>query len=387
MLTGRALVQTVKQVDPMKSGIYTLPLVLSLVVSSIASGVITQKIGYYVPSMLAAPAIMSIGEGLLSTLDGDSPTSHWVAFQFLAGFGLGFGMQTSGLAIQTVLPREDVSTGIAINFFVQQLGGAVFTSVGQTILTNMLVSQLSGLPGFNAELIVKEGATELAAMVPPEDVHLVLGAYNNACRHIFWASMGLAFASLLCAFGMEWRSIKKGRNGPPGPPGAPRPGPPGPSPAESSGPDIEAGPTPGKPFFDGASGRKKSKSARRESILRPKSKAESKTEKRRTRSEGGKQAVLSKPNPDKSSSQRPKSSAGVSLTDERKDELLAGALRDWARYSRAQQAEKKGKEDNNHNKRGDGGRKEKAGKKSGEEEKRGRDEKKKDRKNPDLDDV
>ena len=375
ILTRRVLVQTVKQVDPMKSGIYTLPLVLSLVVSSIASGGITQKIGYYVPSMLVAPAIMSIGEGLLSTLDGDSPTSHWVAFQFLAGFGLGFGMQTSGLAIQTVLPREDISTGIAINFFVQQLGGAVFTSVGQTILTNMLVSQLSDLPGFNAELIVKEGATKLAAMVPPEDVAIVIGAYNNACRHIFLASMGLAFASLLCAFGMEWRSIKKGRNGPPGGPGGPKPGPPGPSPAGSSGPDLEAGPTPGKPFFDGASKHKKSKSARRDSILRPKSKAESKTEKRRTRSESGKQGVLSKPNPDKNS-QRPRSSAGVSLTDERKDELLAGALRDWARYSRAQD-EKKGNEGDS--KREDEGRKEKE-RESEEMENRGRDEKKKDSK-------
>jgi MFS family permease len=196
-------------------------LVLSLVVSSIASGIITQKIGYYVPSMLAAPVIMSVGEGLLSTLHRDSPTSHWVAFQFLSGFGLGFGMQTSGLAVQAVLPKEDVSTGIAINFFVQQLGGAVFTSVGQTILTNMLASQLSTVQGLSPELIVSEGATKLIEFVRPEDVHLVLDAYNNACRHIFLASMGLAFASLLCALGMEWKSIKKGRNnhtgGPPGP--------------------------------------------------------------------------------------------------------------------------------------------------------------------------
>ena len=374
----------------MKSGIYTLPLVLSLVVSSIASGGITQKIGYYVPSMLVAPAIMSIGEGLLSTLDRDSPTSHWVAFQFLSGFGLGFGMQTSGLAIQTVLPREDVSTGIAINFFIQQLGGAVFTSVGQTILTNMLVSQLSDLPGFSAELIVKEGATKLAAMVPPEDVALVIDAYNIACRHIFLASMGLAFAALLCAFGMEWKSIKKGRNkpGPPGPPGPPgRPGPPGPpnsaqpgssnqSPAESSNPNTEIGPTPGKPFFEGAKIHKKSKCSRGDSILRPKSRAESKAEKRQAKSEGRKQGVLSKRAPETSndkSSQRPKSSAGWSAaTVEKKDELLAGALRDWARYSKAQKEEEGKKtakeneeerENDKENERGGGEEKEKGEKK------------------------
>ncbi|KAK4156844.1 major facilitator superfamily domain-containing protein [Chaetomidium leptoderma] len=337
--------QTVKQVDPVKSGIDTLPLVLSLVVSSIASGGITQKIGYYVPSMLLAPALMSIGEGFLSTLNRDSPTSHWVAFQFLSGFGLGFGMQTSGLAIQTVLPREDVSTGIAINFFVQQLGGAVFTSVGQTILTNMLVSQLSHLPGLDPKLIVKEGATKLVHLVSPEDVVVVLDAYNNACRHIFLASMGLAFAALFCAFGMEWKSIKKGRNkpGPPGPSGPPNPAVLQDSPSiESSSPDSATGPAPGKPFFEG---RTRSKLSRRSS-MRPKSKDELKEGKRHTKYDGRKQGVLTKSVPDKGNDQRSGSSStrlGQAPADEKKDDLLlAGALRDWERYSKAQD-EKKGK--------------------------------------------
>ncbi|KAK4217782.1 MFS aflatoxin efflux pump [Rhypophila decipiens] len=229
--------QTVKLVDPLKSGIYTLPLVLSLVVSSIVSGIGTTKIGYYVPSMLLAPAIMSIGEGLMSTFDRDTPASHWIAFQFLSGFGLGFGMQTSGLAIQTVLPKEDVSAGIAINFFVQQLGGAVFTTVGQTILSNMLVSRLSDIPGVSADKIVGEGATDLVKLLPAEFKDRAIDAYNYACTRIFLAAMGLAFASLLCAFGMEWKSIKKGRQGPPGgggPPGTGAGGPRGPPAANSN---------------------------------------------------------------------------------------------------------------------------------------------------------
>lgn len=201
---------------------------LSLVVSSIIAGVGTTKIGYYVPSMLLAPTIMSVGEGLMSTFNRDTPASHWIAFQFLSGFGLGFGMQVSGLAIQTVLPKEDISAGIAINFFVQQLGGAVFTTVGQSILSNLLVSQLSDIPGVSADKIVGEGATDLVRLLPSEFTDRVIEAYNYACTRIFLAAMGLAFASLLCAFGMEWRSIKKGRQGPPGggPPSAG--GPPGP---------------------------------------------------------------------------------------------------------------------------------------------------------------
>jgi hypothetical protein len=194
------------------------------VASSILSGIFTQKVGYYVPSMILSPALMSVGEGLMSTWNRYTPQSRWIGYQFLAGFGLGFGMQTSGLAVQTVLPPADISTGIAINFFVQQLGGAVFTSVGQSLLTNLLASQLSGVPGLNPSSIVGQGATNLSSVVPSQYLGLVITAYNYACQRIFLASMGLAFVSLLCSLGMEWRSIKKGRQGPPG--GPPK-GPPG----------------------------------------------------------------------------------------------------------------------------------------------------------------
>jgi hypothetical protein len=216
-----APVQTVKLVDPLKSGIYTIPIVLSLVASSMISGFTTAKIGYYVPAMILSPTIMSIGEGLMSTFYPDTPSSKWIAYQFLTGFGLGFGMQTAGLAMQTVLPREDVSIGLAIAFFSQQLGGAVFVSVGQTILSNLLVSKLDGVPGLDAAAIVGSGATDLGRLVPPEFVDLVIEAYNYACTRIFLCALGLSGAALLCALGMEWRSIKKAQPGSPGGPGGP----------------------------------------------------------------------------------------------------------------------------------------------------------------------
>lgn len=212
--------QTAQGVDPLQSGIYTLPLVLSLVVSSALSGVITSRIGYYMPSMLICPVIMAVGEGLMSTFSPTTDSSRWIAFQFLTGFGLGFGMQTGALAIQTVLSMADVSTGIAINMFAQQLGGAVFSSVGQAILSNVLVAQLTGVDGLKADAIVTAGITNLLGHVRPEHRGLVIGAYNFACTRIFLAAVGLSCAALLCAFGVEWRSIKKPQAGSEGHKGA-----------------------------------------------------------------------------------------------------------------------------------------------------------------------
>ncbi|KAL5594358.1 hypothetical protein BROUX41_001293 [Berkeleyomyces rouxiae] len=201
--------QTVKHVSPVNSGVYTIPLMLSMIVSSVMSGIGIQKFGYYVPSMLLCPVIMAIGEGFLSTLDPDTSSSRWIAFQFLTGFGLGFGMQTVNLAVQTVMPKEDVSTGIAISFFSQQLGAAIFVSVGQSILSNLLRERLRGIPGINDRIVVSEGATHLHDLVGPRYQAQVASAYNHACTRIFFAGAMLCCGTFISALFMQWKSVKK----------------------------------------------------------------------------------------------------------------------------------------------------------------------------------
>ncbi|OGM50150.1 efflux pump antibiotic resistance protein [Aspergillus bombycis] len=205
--------QTVKLVSPVQSGICTLPVMLSMVVATFLAGLMTQKTGYYVPAMYLCPCILSVGLGLMSTFNRDTDSSHWIGYQFLSGFGLGFGMQVSGLVVQRVLPLADVPIGIALVFFLQQLGGSVFATIGQSILSNYLVSQLSDIPGRDPREIFSSGATNLASTVPPEYMVDVQQAYNGACTKIFLAAMGVSLAGLLAALGMEWKSIKRGKNG------------------------------------------------------------------------------------------------------------------------------------------------------------------------------
>ncbi|KAF7558973.1 hypothetical protein G7046_g5179 [Stylonectria norvegica] len=211
--------QAVKGVSPIKSGVYTIPLVLSITLSSAMSAAFTQRVGYFAPAMILCPCIMAVGEGLLSTFHPNTGSSHWIAFQFLTGYGLGFGMQTVNLGVQATLPKEDIPTGIATTFWAQQLGGAVFVPVGQTILSSCLVSRLSDIPGLDPQVILNTGATNLHTVVPSQYMGQVVSTYNYACTRIFLCAVGLSCAQLLCALCVKWISIKKGKGGPPGPPG------------------------------------------------------------------------------------------------------------------------------------------------------------------------
>ncbi|KAI1264235.1 MFS general substrate transporter [Xylariaceae sp. FL1019] len=211
--------QVVKGASATQSGVYTLPFVVSLVIGSTLSGAFTQKVGYYVPAMITSPSLLAIGQGLMSTFRVNEVLSHWIGFQVIAGFGLGIGMQASSLAAQAVLPMPDVPIGIAIMFFSQQLGGGIFTSVGQNLLSTYLVSHLTGIPGINPSTITSEGAADLVSSVAPEYRLKVKTVYNEAISKIFLTAMGVALVAVFSALFMEWKNVKK--TGPPkgGPPG------------------------------------------------------------------------------------------------------------------------------------------------------------------------
>jgi hypothetical protein len=209
--------QAIKDVSAVRSGIDTLPLVMSLVVASILAGAFTAKIGYYVPQIIACSIIMSIGAGMITTLTPESRHDKWIAYEFLFGFGLGFGMQQAGMAAQTCLAKKDVMTGVSLMFFTQGLGGAIFISIGQTVFTTSLISKFSALAASSdfsipPSMIVNTGATDLRDLIPVQYLPQALVAYNAALSDAFKVGVGCAAATILAGATMEWKDVRKLKN-------------------------------------------------------------------------------------------------------------------------------------------------------------------------------
>jgi len=100
-----------------QSGIHTLPMVLALVFASILTGILTSRIGYYVPFLIFGICITSVGAGLLTTLGIHTAVGQWVGYQILYGYGVGSSSQAPNMAAQTVFPRNEVSIGISVILF------------------------------------------------------------------------------------------------------------------------------------------------------------------------------------------------------------------------------------------------------------------------------
>ncbi|MCJ1416197.1 hypothetical protein MMC32_002532 [Xylographa parallela] len=218
LCTGAALIidsfylpiwfQAIKGNSAAQAGVRLLPYFLSTVVFVIGSGFAVSKLGYYTPFLISGNALLIIATGLLTTLRIDTTTGEWIGYQILVGGGTGLGLIQCNNAALTVLGKEDISTGVTILNFFAQVGGSIFVSICQTILSSTLKSQLaSTLPDFNATGIASSGATDIQSMVSAQQLPVLLDAYNAGIDNVFYCALGLSCLALIASFFVEWKSV------------------------------------------------------------------------------------------------------------------------------------------------------------------------------------
>ena len=203
--------QALKRYAPLSSGLATLPTILSLVVGTIIAGGLVQRLGYPAPFMYISAILASIGGGLISTWKIGVPRSMWIGSQVLFGLGIGMGMQQPSMTAQIVLEKLDVPTGVALMFFGQNLGGAVFVAVAQNLVVDDLAAKLGRIAGLEISKsdVVQMGATKIIEAVPEELRTVALQFYRGSVQRAFYLGVGLAAFSVVGALGVEWRSVKE----------------------------------------------------------------------------------------------------------------------------------------------------------------------------------
>ncbi|KAH7245152.1 major facilitator superfamily domain-containing protein [Fusarium tricinctum] len=207
--------QVVKGKSSQDSGIALLPLLLSSVLMVMLGGVLVSKIGYYTPFAIGGAATMVVGSALFTTWTADVSTGKWVGYQMIAGAGMGLALQQSAIAIQTVLSDSDSAVGLSILNFVNFFGGTIFITVSQSLFQGQLQTKITTyVPDIDIQQLTNSGAAGVKSLVPADKMEVVLGAYNDSMKAIWYLALGLACAALLVSFGFEWRTIKTDKKKP-----------------------------------------------------------------------------------------------------------------------------------------------------------------------------
>ncbi|EEB97046.1 hypothetical protein MPER_03716, partial [Moniliophthora perniciosa FA553] len=71
--------QAIKGTSAVRSGIDNLPMILSVVVSSLISGAVISATGYYAPWMIVGSVLASVGAGMISTFEPGTSTGQVVS--------------------------------------------------------------------------------------------------------------------------------------------------------------------------------------------------------------------------------------------------------------------------------------------------------------------
>ncbi|CAI7624687.1 unnamed protein product [Penicillium palitans] len=204
--------QTVLDDRPIMSGVHLLPATLGLVIFTMLSGMMTEIFGYYLPWNLGGSALASIGYGLMSMIKPTTSSSKWIGYQVLYGVGSGAMTSAPYVAIQNLVPPPQIPIAMAIIIFCQNMGGAVFLIVANSIFANGLRKELQkhlDEIAVSPDIILGTGLSSIRSVVSGDKLTAALKCYTTAISHVMYLGIGVSVATFAFGWGLGWVDIRK----------------------------------------------------------------------------------------------------------------------------------------------------------------------------------
>ncbi|MFJ3670008.1 MDR family MFS transporter [Streptomyces sp. NPDC090106] len=191
------------------SGVRTLPMVVGLLIASIASGTVVSRTGQYRLFPIAGSLVMGLGLYLMSLMG--PGTGAWLEslYMFVLGTGIGLCMQVLTIAVQNTVEYADLGTATSGVTFFRTLGSSFGTAVFGTIYANTLSPNLE--EAVTEAVRVGGGAVDPAvvtkAATSPEGLHElpsgvaapIVDAYADTIQTVFLWTVPVAAVGFVVA--------------------------------------------------------------------------------------------------------------------------------------------------------------------------------------------
>ncbi|KAJ7573933.1 MFS general substrate transporter [Mycena floridula] len=196
--------QSVRDASAIMSGIYIIPLVLTVSPGAILQGIIVAKIGRYRVLLFGAWSLSLIGVGLLISMHQSTPIGVIAVYQLIVGIGLGL-LYANTFAILAPLPLSESPQAVAFMSFLRVLGQAWGVTIGGVILQNTLprylpAAVMSQVP--NGESLAYRIIPIISTLPEPLKTE-VKQAFLRSMRVIWIVLEGICTVGLLSLFIMK----------------------------------------------------------------------------------------------------------------------------------------------------------------------------------------
>ncbi|KAF9345937.1 hypothetical protein BGX26_002590 [Mortierella sp. AD094] len=192
--------QVVKGTTSTAAGLHLLPMVMGLVVASIASGAMLGKIKDCRIFIWSGAALMAIGIGLCVLFDADSGMGPQVGYLLIVGIGIGLILQTCIIAAQAAVEKSEMAIVTALCGFFNSIGGGIGIAMCSALFNNRLAAGFAKLPPSALQVIVDYDIAQSITAVqdlPPDVKVLVVDCYVKTFQYIFKCLTPIACAAFL----------------------------------------------------------------------------------------------------------------------------------------------------------------------------------------------
>ncbi len=138
-----AFFQVVRGISPTISGVYLLPLMAGLLLTSIGSGQIISRTGRYRFFPIVGTALITIGLFLLHLMGVHTSTFLDAMYMLVLGLGLGSVMQVLVIIVQNGVPHSELGVATSGATFFRSIGGSFGTAIFGAIFSNVLIGNLA----------------------------------------------------------------------------------------------------------------------------------------------------------------------------------------------------------------------------------------------------
>lgn len=188
------------------SGLLLIPLMVGLMGTSIASGILVSRTGKYKIYPILGIIIAIVALVLLTTLTAD--TAIWLicTYLFIFGAGLGLVMQIIVLVAQNSVPADEIGTATSTNNYFREVGSSLGTAVFGTLFTTRLTERLVDV--FAQSGASPEDAANATATIDPQTLNSlpetvrdgIVNAYAESLAPVFWYIIPFLGVALILAF-------------------------------------------------------------------------------------------------------------------------------------------------------------------------------------------
>jgi EmrB/QacA subfamily drug resistance transporter len=193
--------QVVKGATPTNAGTQLIPLMGGLLVTSIISGRIISKIGRYRLFPIVGMAVATIGLGLLSTLEDNTPVALLYLYAGVLGAGLGMVMQVLILAAQNSVDAKHLGVATSGVTLFRSIGGSIGVAAFGAMFTLRLNHRLAEFMPEQPSAAAHALRPDMIKQLSPELHQKFLNAFDQSLHGVFLVATCVAAIGFL----MAWR--------------------------------------------------------------------------------------------------------------------------------------------------------------------------------------